>query len=132
MFWCRRSDPGEGLLIFFFTAWEAASGVRNLTVAVALEYESVLKRGCASFGLTESDIDDVLDAICSQAGLTRQYFLWRPVASDPNDDLVFEAAIASRSDFIITYNKRDFPDTRRFGIQCLTPKEFLILMRELP
>lgn len=53
------------------------------------------------------------------------------MASDPNDDLVFEAAIASRSDFIITYNKRDFPETRQFGIQCLTPKEFLILIGEL-
>src|SRR3954451_10534558 len=86
----------------------------NLTVAVMLEYETVLKRECLSFGLNEPDIDDVLDAIASQAGLHRQYFLWRPLASDPNDDLVFEAAIASRSDFIITYNKRDFPDTLRF------------------
>lgn len=38
----------------------------NLTVAVALEYEAVLKRECSSFGLTESDIDDVLDAISSR------------------------------------------------------------------
>ena len=104
----------------------------NLTVALVLEYEAVLKRECPVFGLTEDDIDDVLEAICSQAGLHRQYFLWRPLAADPNDDLVFEAAIASRSDFIITYNKRDFPATGQFGIQCLTPREFLILMGELP
>ena len=104
---------------------------RLLTVAVVLEYEAVLKRECPAFGLTEGDIDDVLDAICAQAGLHRQYFLWRPLAADPNDDFVFEAAIASRSDFIITYNKRDFPTTSQFGIQCITPREFLILMGEL-
>jgi predicted nucleic acid-binding protein len=65
--------------------------------------------------------------------LHRLYFLWRPVASDPDDDLMLEAAIASHSDFIITFNKRDFPDSVRFGIRsCLTPKEFLILLKELP
>jgi predicted nucleic acid-binding protein len=104
----------------------------NVTVPVVLEYESVLKRDCHAFGLTEHDIDDVVDALCSQAGLHRLYFLWRPVASDPNDDLMLEAAIASHSDFIITFNRRDFPDSPQFGIRRLTPSEFLILLRELP
>jgi predicted nucleic acid-binding protein len=54
------------------------------------------------------------------------------VASDPDDDLILEGAIASRSDFIVTFNKRDFPDSQRFGIRCLTPKEFLILLEEWP
>lgn len=102
-----------------------------MTVAVVLEYEAVLKRDCGHFVFTEEDIDDVVDAICSQAGLHRLYFQWRPVASDPDDDLIMEAAIASRSDFIITFNKRDFPDSQRFGIRCLTPKEFLIPLEEL-
>jgi predicted nucleic acid-binding protein len=103
----------------------------NLTVAVVLEYEAVLKRECAAFGLTESDIDNLLDGICSSAGLHRQYFLWRPIAGDPDDDLVLEAALASSSDFIVTYNKRHFRASRQFGIECLTPKEFLILIGEL-
>jgi len=46
--------------------------------------------------------------------------------------MVLEAAIASHSDFIITYNKRDFADSVRFGSHCRTPKEFLMLMEELP
>jgi predicted nucleic acid-binding protein len=104
----------------------------NVTVAVALEYEAILKRSCRGFGLTEDDVDDTLDALFSQAGMHRQYFLWRPAAADPNDDLVMEAAIASHSDFIVTYNKRDFPECWRFGIECLTPREFPILLEELP
>ncbi len=100
----------------------------NVTVPIVLEYEAVLKRDCRRFGLTTEDIDDLVDAISSQAGLHRLYFLWRPVASDPDDDLILEGAIASRADFIITFNKRDFPDRRRFGIRCVTPKEFLILL----
>jgi len=102
----------------------------NVTVAIALEYEAVLKRSCQQFGLTNDDIDDALDALLSIAGLHRLYFLWRPVAADPDDDRVMEAAIASHSDFIITFNKRDFPECRRFGIVCLTPKEFLILLED--
>jgi putative PIN family toxin of toxin-antitoxin system len=104
----------------------------NLTVSVVLEYEAVLKRDCQQFGLTETDVDDLVDAICSKAGLHRLYFLWRPAASDPNDDLILEAAIASNSDFIITFNTRNFLEGRRFGIRCLTPKEFLILLEDLP
>jgi putative PIN family toxin of toxin-antitoxin system len=104
----------------------------NITVAVALEYEAVLKRNCREFNLTEEEIDDTLDAIFSYAGLHRLYFLWRPVAADPDDDLVMEAAIASHSDFVVTFNKRDFPESGRFGIECITPREFLILIKELP
>jgi hypothetical protein len=66
-----------------------------VTVAVVLEYEAVLKRDCLQFGLTEEDVDDVVVAICAEGGLHRLYFLWRPVASDPDDDLMLEAAIAS-------------------------------------
>ena len=102
----------------------------NLTVAVVLEYEAVLKRNCRQFGLTEQDIDDVLDGLCSQAGLHRLYYTWRPVAADPDDDMIMEAAIASHSDFIVTYNRRDFPESVRFGIRCVTPQELLILLEE--
>jgi predicted nucleic acid-binding protein len=103
----------------------------NLTVPIALEYEAVLKRDHRALGITEEEIDNLLDAVFANAGFHRLYFAWRPVATDPDDDLVFEAAIASHSDFIVTFNKRDFVQSRRFGIECLTPKEFLILIKEL-
>jgi predicted nucleic acid-binding protein len=102
-----------------------------VTVAVVLEYESVLRRHCEEMGLSETDADDVIDAICAHAGQHRFYFLWRPIAADPDDDLVLEAAIASRSSFIVTFNERHFPDSAKSGIRCLTPKEFLILMGDL-
>ena len=38
----------------------------NVTVPVVLEYESILKRDCRAFGLTEQDVDDVVDALCSR------------------------------------------------------------------
>jgi len=104
----------------------------NLTVAAFLEYEAVLKRDRETFRLTEKDIDDLLDTLCSQAGLHRQYFLIRPAVPDPNDDLIAEAAIASNSDYIITFNIRDFSGVERFGVRCLTPGAFLILLGSTP
>ena len=104
----------------------------NLTVALVLEYEAILKRDRAASGLTENDIDTVLDTVCSQAGLHRQYFSWRPTLPDPDDDLVLEAAIASNSDYIVTFNRRDFRRIEKFGIRCLTPGEFLILLGAHP
>ena len=101
----------------------------NLTVAVVLEYEATLKRNCRALGLSERDIDTLLDGLCSQSGLHRQYFFWRPALPDPNDDCVLEAAVASHSDFVITFNRRDFVGIESFGIRCLTPGEFLILLR---
>lgn len=80
---------------------------------------------------SDEEIDRFLDALASQSGLTRLFFLWRPVASDPDDDLVAEAPISSHSDYIITFNKRDFNEIKRFGIRCLDPKEFLIMMGEM-
>lgn len=103
----------------------------NLTAGLALEYEAVLKRENQPFGMATADIDDLLDAFCAYSGLHHLYFQWRPVALDPDDDLVIEAAIASHSDFIVTFNKRDFTGSHRFGIECLNPKEFLILIGEL-
>jgi putative PIN family toxin of toxin-antitoxin system len=101
----------------------------NLTVAVVLEYEAVLKKNRQALGLTEVEIDVLLDGLCSESGLHRQYFAWRPVLPDPDDEFILEAAVASNSDFVITFNQRDFEGIEKFGIRCLTPGEFLILLR---
>ena len=141
VFDAERSRQGYGINMFCMSLMKDEN--RKAFKANEAEYvkqfkltpeqtEAVLKRNCTEFGLSEEDIDDALDALFSQAGLHRLYFLWRPVAADPDDDLVIEAAIASHSDFVITFNKRDFPESRRFGIECLYPKEFLILLKELP
>ena len=56
------------------------------------------------------------------------FFLWRPFLKDPKDDFVLELAFNSQSDFIITYNKKDFGGTEKLGIKVLTPKEFINLI----
>jgi predicted nucleic acid-binding protein len=40
---------------------------------------------------------------------------------------VLEVAVAAQSDFIITYNVKDFSSVEKhFGIKVITPKEFLV------
>jgi len=41
---------------------------------------------------------------------------------------VLEVAVESESDFIISYNKKDFENIERFGLKALAPQEFLKLI----
>ena len=105
----------------------------NVSVALILEYEDVAKRFIEEIALTENDIDDIIDYICSAANKRKVFYLWRPVLKDPNDDMILELASTASCDFIITFNKKDFhiEDLKTFGLRSLTPKEFLQRIGEL-
>lgn len=104
----------------------------NLSVPLFFEYEDVLKRRDINLTLSSEEVDDVLDFICAQASLREIFFLWRPVLPDPKDDFVLELAVESGSEFIITFNIRDFTPSKRFGIVAITPREFLQKLGEIP
>ena len=96
----------------------------HLSVPLVLEYEDVLKRDASRLGLTDADVDAAINALCSIGKHHDIHYLWRPFLTDPKDDLVLELAVASRCP-IITHNLRDFAGTKIFGIQVLTPVQFL-------
>jgi putative PIN family toxin of toxin-antitoxin system len=98
----------------------------NLSVPLFIEYESVAKRTGLVSGLNEQDIDDILDYILSQSSIRQIFYLWRPYLKDPLDDLVLEVAVESQSEYIITFNKKDFRGVDRFGIKVVTPQEFMV------
>lgn len=97
----------------------------NISVPLILEYEGAAKRLISETELTSGDIDDIIDYICSVAKHWKIFYLWRPFLRDPKDDMVLELAVTSKSNFIVTYNKKDFQGSENFGIKILTPKEFL-------
>lgn len=103
----------------------------SVSVPLVLEYETLAKRQARVLGLDASTIDDILDYVCQVAGRREIFFLWRPFLKDPNDDLVLELAVESESEFIITYNRRDFVGIETFGIKVLTPKELLQKLGEI-
>jgi putative PIN family toxin of toxin-antitoxin system len=104
----------------------------HLSVPLFLEYEEVCKRLIGVTPLTEEDIDAILDYLCKVAHHHRVFYLWRPFLKDSKDDMVLELAVAAGCDSIVTCNVRDFQGSDQFGIQVLTPKEFLQQIGELP
>jgi predicted nucleic acid-binding protein len=72
-----------------------------------------------------------LDGLCAISNQHDIFYLWRPLARDPDDDLVLELAVRARTDFMVTYNTSDLLAATQFGIALVTPKEFLQRMGEL-
>jgi putative PIN family toxin of toxin-antitoxin system len=100
-----------------------------VSVALALEYEDVLKRAQmreASWA-SDADLDILLDALLSVAAriapITQRL---RPILRDADDDMVLECAIQSSAKAIVTMNIKDFVSVeKRFGIAILQPGKFL-------
>jgi len=99
--------------------------VTNISVPLFIEYESVAKRAGLVANLTEEDIESILNYFLSKSTIHEIFYLWRPVLKDQKDDLVLEVAVKSQSEYIITFNKKDFKGSEKFGIKVLTPYEFL-------
>jgi putative PIN family toxin of toxin-antitoxin system len=104
----------------------------NLSVSLVLEYEQTLKRLCIGGAMGASDIDGILEFLCASANRRPIFFLWRPLLPDPKDHMVLELAVASRADFIVTFNARDFAAAGQFGIPVIPPGKFLAIMGEKP
>ena len=97
----------------------------HLSVPLVLEYEEVLQEKSRDLGLTEADIDDVLNYLCRVGGHHEIHFLWRPRLKDPDDEMILELAVEAGCDYIVTYNKEDFSSIEEFGIELVTAKELL-------
>ncbi len=101
------------------------------SVALFLEYESVLKRPeqILAHRFTAAQIDEALEDLADLIEPVDIYFQWRPQLRDPDDEMVLEAAANGNAEVIVTHNKRDFAPARKFGIEVETPQEFLRRLR---
>ncbi len=96
------------------------------------EYSAVLKRPEHLLERSPAQTDAFLDFLLSVSQLQDIYYLWRPVLTDPDDDMVLELAVAAGCRYIITHNVADFCGCLQFGIDALTPGAFLRWMGERP
>ena len=46
--------------------------------------------------------------------------------------MLLELAVTAGCEYIVTFNTTDFAGVRRFGIEAVTPREFLRAIGELP
>jgi putative PIN family toxin of toxin-antitoxin system len=101
-----------------------------VSTTLLFEYEDVLYRKQAELGLSNQDIEALLDNLCDVGGHQRIYFLWRPFLPDPKDDHLLEVAVASRTPSIVTHNLKDFTGiVRAFDIRAIPPKKLLEELR---
>ncbi len=102
----------------------------NLSVPLALEYESVLLRHQADLGLSGLEVLAFVDYLCSTARLHDIHFLWRPLLRDPKDEMVADLVVKAQADYLVTHNVRDFgPLDERIAVEVVTPGAFLRLLR---
>jgi len=101
-----------------------------ISVPVILEYEDAIKRNKTKIKLRKSELDAVLDYICLIGEKSKIFYLWRPYLKDPKDDMFLELAVESESDFIITFNKKDYKGIEKFNLKVISPKEFLKIIGE--
>ena len=96
-----------------------------LSTTLLFEYEEILQRNSSILGLTDREIDVVLDGLCSRSEHQKIYFLWRPQLSDPKDDHILELAVAFGRAPIVTHNIKDFERAKEFDIRIVTPRQLL-------
>lgn len=111
----------------FRVLWLVGSGHFELAVSVPLvfEYEDALLRSLQATDLDEDDVLAIIDFMCSVAKHQTIFYLWRPIARDPKDDMVAELAIAAAADAIVTHNLRDFAPVAELGLRVITPRQLL-------
>ena len=99
-----------------------------LSTSVVLEYDDVLKRPDiqALHHLSIADVDDIVDTLLLLARKHAIYYRLRPNLVDEGDNLIFECAFTSNSDYLITSNIRDFThaEWRGAAFEVVTPSDF--------
>lgn len=102
------------------------------SVPLMLEYEAVVTRAehFEAAGLSDADVQEVLDALATVIEPVRLAYLWRPMLPDADDDMVLETAVNGRAELLVTVNRRDFvPGAARFDIRIVSPAEALTRLR---
>lgn len=94
------------------------------------EYEEVGKRNAVEMNLTLDDIDAVLDALCASAEHRQLEPDWIPRLIDPDDEPLLQLAVEGGVPVIVTRNARHLKPAQNFGIEVLTPAEFLARLKE--
>ena len=98
------------------------------SVPLFYEYEEVLNRAefLLDTGLSRETVDKLIKTVALALTPVEVNFRWRPQLSDPDDEMVLEAAINARATAIVTHNMRDFGAVpARFGIELLAPSNAL-------
>ena len=100
-----------------------------VSVALVLEYESVVLRLGHIPHFTADELRRIVDGLCLLADHQQVFFAWRPFLPDSDGDLVLELAVAASATFVITHNISDFRGSDSMGVRAITPATTLDFIR---
>lgn len=100
-----------------------------VSVALVLEYESVVLRAGLVPHFTADELRRIVDGLCLLADHQQVFFAWRPFLPDSDGDLVLELAVAASATFVITHNISDFRGSDSMGVRAITPATTLDFIR---
>jgi putative PIN family toxin of toxin-antitoxin system len=92
-----------------------------VSVPLLIEYQAVMTRqeDLAASSLAVGDVEDLLDTVAAVAQPGRLDFVWRPVLSDADDDMVLETAVNGQAEAIVTFNPLHFISVpKQFELKC--------------
>ena len=92
------------------------------SVEILSEYQKVLNR---DFDYSGSEITYILEKILSFVTLIKPVAKVNVVKENPDDNKIIECALASSSEYVITYDKHLLNLKEFQGIKIATPEEFL-------
>jgi len=125
-----RSDLGASRVLLVAALDQAYELL--LSVPLVIEYEAVITRPehLKAAGLKKTEAVAILDGLVSVSEQVRLSFRWRPVLSDPADDMVLETAVNGGADLLVTFNHRHFRSAaRQFELQISGPGAALDRLR---
>jgi putative PIN family toxin of toxin-antitoxin system len=103
-----------------------------MSTGLLLEYEAVLTRPAVlrMIGIDTTAVLAVLDELAGLCVPVALDYRWRPVAADPDDDMVIETAINGGADAIATFNIGDMrAGAERFSVAVQRPAAILRRLR---
>jgi putative PIN family toxin of toxin-antitoxin system len=103
-----------------------------MSTSLLLEYEAVLTHSevLDMIGIDSAAVMSVLDELTGLCIPVALDYRWRPVAADPDDDMVIEVAINGGADAIATFNIRDMhAGAARFDVAVERPAAILRRLR---
>ncbi|MBI1180842.1 MAG: putative toxin-antitoxin system toxin component, PIN family [Alphaproteobacteria bacterium] len=121
-----RSATGASRALL--NAVAATKAAALVSVPLFIEYEAVLRRPLLKeeTGLETAEAEEILDGLANIMTTVEIHYLWRPLLSDPFDDMVLETAVNGGAQAIVTFTARDFRDVPgTFGISVLAPSAAL-------
>lgn len=101
----------------------------NVSTALLFEYEEQLRRLIGMEDITAADVQNLLSVIESGSVKRTTSFLLRPLLRDPDDEFILDLAACAGADYLITFNRRDFEGAGKYGIQVVTPGQFLKVLK---